>query len=403
MFISDIRSLDSLIVYVQQKEIWREKIANNFMNINSLYDPPQASDAQSRASPASLLPNISPTNKTRDRSNDSNETQKKIDRMISPSRGSMRPVISFFEKSPIKKLTTGFTPITISTSPMNSTPTPILNKRPGTRESERLQVLSLDQKSSIKKKIEVDVAFTKLQKKLNKLLEEEEFERMGSQPDEQYSPKHMLPDDFAFNFTKKGAPIIENPANPQSENNVYTDPGTIVKSKEDVNLALVLKKPKGPRESRRSHSIVKTSSKQKGAKFKLIKRVGFEKLVEAAETSSTFLQTYMGFVKDAIESRDNWSTSPPLRIVSRMSPSPSAQQLIKRKELHQRDVQASSVGFSLTKQKREESQEKEKEKEKSPGNRVATATVTKRLYGKVQQAMEYEKINLNELENKQNK
>ena len=230
----DPQTLEKLTSHIQQKEMWRESYANNYVNINSLYTTDHEAEKTTKNSKsATVIPNRSSiqwkdaysivANQSSDPK--SNKLTKLFERMSSKK---LTPTNHTSNKSYTIYKDQSFSRKIASPSPTPGNQASILNfKRSESKEREQFQILSFEQKSPSKKKSELEATYSRFQRRLDRILttqqpnvkqreqtpqlEHQNSSELNNQLQLEKLKKAVLDDDcledFSLNFTRNGLPI----------------------------------------------------------------------------------------------------------------------------------------------------------------------------------------------------
>ena len=214
--------------------MWRESHANNYVNINSLYTSDYEGEKTIKDSKlVTVLPNrssmqwkdiyslpVSPSSKL---------TNKKLSQLLertSSTKG--RPTNHTSNKShTIHKESSFSRKIASPSPPPGNQGNTLTLKRSESKDRERFQILSFEQKSPLKRKSELEATYSRFQKRLDRILtrqqsdlkqqeqlsqpENQEYSELNNQLQLEKLKKAVRDDDcledFSLNFTRNGLPI----------------------------------------------------------------------------------------------------------------------------------------------------------------------------------------------------
>lgn len=291
----DRQSLKRLAAHIMQKEVSRENRTMNYVNINTYYGSFADHD---KSPPIPILPELSPKNwpdLNSFKNADTVSPHKGLKFILTPTRPKLLPSLSHnsSEITPKSKSTKKLT-----RNQTSSSPPPSIYKSEAD-EFERFKILNFEQKSLLQKKSEFNQSYAKLQRKLTKMLDAKDQEAATNFFDASEQGQVDQEDDCSYelNFVRNGktsqghsplglqtlvAETVESNYSATEENSHWLP---------SPNKALV----SPHRRKIRSHL-------HESLKYKLIKKLGIDKLYQSQTESSEILPTQGSFQSEIPQS-----------------------------------------------------------------------------------------------------
>ena len=274
----------------------------NYVNIINYYG--KFSDVD-KPSPIPILPELSPKNWREFnsfKSPDMSPPNKTLKAILSPPRHQRLPAITSGENTPSKKRMSRHQ---TSTSPKSNNYSINLKKSESNNGLEKFKILSFEQKSLLQKKTELNHSYAKLQRKLTRLIEAKEEEEGINNLDVSGGVGGTTVDqeedfDYELNFIKGKTSQNNSPLrlNTLAADSVYSD---YVATEESSPLKSNGESVTSPyRRKIKSHL-------HESLKYKLIKKLGIDKLYHNQTETSDILQKQASFLN---ESKDILPRSP---------------------------------------------------------------------------------------------
>ncbi len=288
--VKDRQSLKRLAAHIMQKEVTRENRTMNYVNINTYYG---GFPDHVRSPPIPILPELSPKNwpeLNSFKSADSISPNKGLKSILTPTRPHLLPSLIQNNNSsentpkskPNKKLTRTQT---------SSSPPPSFFKPVESNGLERFKILNFEQKSLLQKKSEFNQSYAKLQRKLTKMLDaKEEEEEAAATNFIDMSGQGQVDQEndcnYELNFIKKG----DNSPSRLQALAVETVESNYSVTEENSPW---LPSPKQGVVSPHRRKI--KSHLHESLKYKLIKKLGIDKLYQSQTENSEIEPTHASF------------------------------------------------------------------------------------------------------------